>query len=241
MKKILLYSGGMDSWLIDKLWKPDIKLYIDMNTKYSKEEISRLPEDVILDKLDLGKWERDDAIIPLRNLYLLMWATNYMDNEGCIITMGCLQGDRSLDKQSEFCNKAQDLLNHLYQPQWWLPNGRKVEINQYFKQFTKAELLKKYIDQGGDIKKVWNETFSCYHPKEDGTPCRKCKPCQRKVISFYEFGFVDESWLSDIIPAIEKDMVPYIKARTYGRGKKEEDLIMKFYNEYKDYGNRKEI
>ena len=35
-KKVLLYSGGMDSWLIDKLWKPDIRLYVDMNTRYSK-------------------------------------------------------------------------------------------------------------------------------------------------------------------------------------------------------------
>lgn len=23
-KKVLLYSGGMDSWLIDKIWKPDV-------------------------------------------------------------------------------------------------------------------------------------------------------------------------------------------------------------------------
>ena len=35
-KKVLLYSGGMDSWLIDKLWKPDIRLYVDMNTRYSR-------------------------------------------------------------------------------------------------------------------------------------------------------------------------------------------------------------
>lgn len=27
-KKVLLYSGGMDSWLIDKIWKPDVKLYV---------------------------------------------------------------------------------------------------------------------------------------------------------------------------------------------------------------------
>ena len=31
MKKVLLYSGGLDSWLIDKLWNPDFKLYIDID------------------------------------------------------------------------------------------------------------------------------------------------------------------------------------------------------------------
>ena len=75
--KVLLYSGGMDSWLIDKIWKPDVKLYVDMNTKYSQEEIKRLPSDVIIDKLDLSKWEREDKIIPLRNMYLIGIASNY--------------------------------------------------------------------------------------------------------------------------------------------------------------------
>ena len=46
-KKVMLYSGGMDSWLISRIWKPDVKLYVDMNTKYSKQEIARLPKDVI--------------------------------------------------------------------------------------------------------------------------------------------------------------------------------------------------
>ena len=71
-KKVLLYSGGMDSWLIDKLWKPDIRLYIDMNTRYSKEEMKRLPDDIVIEKLDLSKWEREDKIIPLRNMYLMV-------------------------------------------------------------------------------------------------------------------------------------------------------------------------
>jgi len=43
MKKVLLYSGGMDSWLIDKLWKPNVKLYIDTGGSYSKDEIAKLP------------------------------------------------------------------------------------------------------------------------------------------------------------------------------------------------------
>ena len=82
-KKVLLYSGGMDSWLIDKIWKPDVKLYVDMGTKYSQEEIKRLPADVVVEKLDLSKWEREDKIIPLRNMYLIGIATNY-GNEICL-------------------------------------------------------------------------------------------------------------------------------------------------------------
>ena len=70
MNKILLYSGGMDSWLMNKLWKPDVKLYINLNGRYNKQEIAHLPKDVIIENLDLSKWERKDRILPLRNLYL---------------------------------------------------------------------------------------------------------------------------------------------------------------------------
>ena len=75
MKKVLLYSGGMDSWLISHIWKPDMKVYVNMHTRYSEEEIKRikeLNEDVTIIDFPLGQWEREDAIIPLRNLYLVM-------------------------------------------------------------------------------------------------------------------------------------------------------------------------
>ena len=69
MKKILLYSGGSDSWLIDKLWRPDEKVYVDMKTRYSSDEIKKLDKRVNIIEFPLGKYERDDAIIQLRNLY----------------------------------------------------------------------------------------------------------------------------------------------------------------------------
>lgn len=229
-KKVLLYSGGLDSWLIDKLWKPDVKLYIDMNTEYSLAEKFILPKDVIKEELDLGKWERKDAIVPLRNLYLIMYATNYGD----IICTGSLAGDRSLDKSFEFYDKTEDMINYLYGPQWWIPEGRHIEIERQFKYLTKTELLQKYLDQGGDIEKAWKESFSCYHPKGLDV-CHVCKPCQRKFITFAEFGYVDESWLPFVIPAIGRDMIPQIKAGTYGRGEKEEQTIVEIYERYKEY------
>ena len=114
-KKVLLYSGGMDSWLIDKLWKPDIRLYVDMNTRYSKEEMKRLPDDTIIERLDLSKWEREDKIIPLRNMYLIGIATNYGDE----ICLGATAGDRVLDKSPVFAELYEDLLGYLYQKQHW--------------------------------------------------------------------------------------------------------------------------
>ena len=128
-KKVLLYSGGMDSWLIDKIWKPDIKLYLDMNTAYSQDEIKRLPSDVIVNKLDLSMWEREDKIIPLRNMYMIGIATNYGDE----ICLGATAGDRVLDKSLEFAELYKPLLDYLYQKQHWTEQ-RVIDINLDFKK-----------------------------------------------------------------------------------------------------------
>ena len=115
MKKILLYSGGMDSWLIDKIWKPDKKVYINMHTRYSEQEIHKIKarnEDVEIIDFPLGQWERDDKIIPLRNLYLVMAICNYTGNEDVDICLGATAGDRVLDKSIGFTERVNDLLNY---------------------------------------------------------------------------------------------------------------------------------
>lgn len=230
MKKVLLYSGGMDSWLIDKLWKPDIKLYVDMNTRYSKQEISKLSSDVIIEKLDLSKWERPDSIIPLRNLFLACIATFYGD----YICLGATAGDRVLDKSYKFAEKTTDLLRYLYSPQWWNPRQRDIKICLDYKDKTKTELLQMYIAEGGDIKKAWKESFSCYQPNKL-EPCMHCKPCFRKFISFAEVGFVDKKWLPTVIPYIAQEIIPQIDRGAYGRGEVEERQIREIYERYKRY------
>ena len=41
-KKVLLFSGGLDSMLQEYLLKPDVLLYVDMKTSYSEREIEAL-------------------------------------------------------------------------------------------------------------------------------------------------------------------------------------------------------
>ena len=136
-KKILLYSGGMDSWLIDKLWKPDRRIYVDMHTKYSNQEIEKikkLKDDVEIVDFPLGQWERSNAIIPLRNLYLLMVACNITEDDDVEICIGSTLGDRSYDQSDTFMHKAQNILNFLYsEGQSWIPNGKNIKIITKYK------------------------------------------------------------------------------------------------------------
>ena len=239
MKKVLLYSGGMDSWLIDKIWQPDKKIYINMHTRYSEQEIKKikaLNTDVEIIDFPLGQWERDDKIIPLRNLYLPMVVCNITGTEDVDICLGATAGDRVLDKSKEFVEKANDLLNYLYQPQWWIPEGKKVHINIDFKDKTKEELLQMYVDKGGNLQEAFNNSFSCYEPDEFNHECWSCKPCFRKFVAFESLGFkFSDDVLHKVIPYIGTNIIPQIKSGMYGRGEKEEAAILKTYEKYKEY------
>lgn len=235
MKKVLLYSGGMDSWLMSKLWKPDIKLYVDMKTRYSENELARIRKEpnVQVVEFPLGQWEREDAIIPLRNLYLAMVACNVTGSEDVEILIGATAGDRVLDKSPAFVAKATDLLSYLYTPQHWIPEGKKVKVCIDYKQYTKTDLLKMFKEQGGDLEEAFTRSFSCYDPV-DGHECWHCKPCFRKFTAFSEAGYeFSDDVARTVCSYIKTDILPDIEAGTYGRGEKEEHDIVDVYNKYK--------
>lgn len=235
MKKVILYSGGMDSWLMSKLWKPDIKLYVNMHTRYSENEIKKIKsveDDVTFVDFPLGQWEREDAIIPLRNLYLCMVACNVTGSEDVEILLGATAGDRVLDKSYKFVSKASALLGYLYTPQHWIPGGKKVKISIDYKDHTKKDLLKEFAAQGGDLEEAFTHSFSCYNPI-DGHECWSCKPCFRKFVAFacagYEFS---DDVAQKCCDYINREILPQIEAGTYGRGEEEERDIVNAYNMY---------
>lgn len=236
MKKVLLYSGGMDSWLMSKLWNPDIKLYVDMKTRYSENELAKIKakeDDVTVVEFSLGQWERDDAIIPLRNMYLAMVACNVTGSEDVEILIGATAGDRVLDKSPEFVDKATDLLSYLYTPQHWIPEGKKVRVCIDFKKYTKTDMLRMFKEQGGDLDEAFHQSFSCYDPV-DGHECWACKPCFRKFVAFASVGYeFPEDVLKKVIPYIGENIIPDIEAGTYGRGEQEESDILSIYDKYK--------
>lgn len=174
MKKVLLYSGGMDSYIINYLWKPDVKLYIDYGTEQNKEEIKRLPKDVIIKQVDLSEYIENDGknTIPLRNLLFANIAINYGD----IVAIGGVKNDLHFDKSKRFARKATRLFNFVLNKE---DSKRKVKIVVPFRDFTKKELLQTYIAKGGSIKDLEKNSWSCHRPKE-GKTCGECSPCRRR-------------------------------------------------------------
>lgn len=237
LTKILLFSGGSDSVLISHLYQPDYLVYCDLGGQYSKEEIKKIKESPfgndprlkILDFSFLGKYERkSDLILPLRNMYLPMFICNEFpeDEYGDLdICLGATAGDRVLDKSPDFVNKFNDIINYLYSPQHWIPEGRHVRLNIDYKKYTKTEMLKLYKEQGGDIEKLFYESFSCYNPV-DGHECWQCKPCFRKCIAYALNGMrFEKEILNTVVAYILREIKPQIDAGTYGRADEEKEII----------------
>lgn len=190
--KVLLYSGGMDSWLIDHIIHPDVLLFIRIHTKNNEMEYNKLLE--LLDRgkvkanklevldYDLSNFERptQNYFLPLRNLHFVTLAAHYGDE----IYLGATGSSTHFDKNDTFAEKAADVISYLLSESHEGP----ITIKLPFKDTTKTELLKMFIDNGGDIEEAYNSTVSCYTPV-NGKPCMSCTSCMSKFAAFYNNGY----------------------------------------------------
>ena len=214
---VLLFSGGMDSVIFDHLLKPDVLLYLPTGSKYEYIETKKLDDlamkgyidnkklVVLPDVLNLSLFERDDAIVPNRNAFLLLFASLY----GEILILGSVQGDRSYDKDEIFYDKMMALLNHMWQEQHWTEE-KTFKVMSPYKNTTKTQLIKDYLADGGKPE-ILLESYSCYEGKEE--LCGWCKPCFRKWVSLHNNGITipenyykndpwDAPWLPELKPII---------------------------------------
>lgn len=155
MKSVLLYSGGLDSFIYNHILQPDICLYVDINSKYTEQEKHNITNINGLDNLkiivskDMRYLEQKNAIIKNRNIYLVLEAANYGEK----IYLGSTVGDGSKDKDNTFFKKISSLLSYT--------SGKKTLVSAPFINYSKSELIKKYIEKDGSITKLKN-IFSCY-------------------------------------------------------------------------------
>lgn len=197
-KSVLLFSGGLDSLCAAWLCRPDVLLYVHMGIRYQDQEMAAiakmekwLPGDGVTTTpaslLRLRTWERQsDRIVPNRNAMLVLIASMYGD----VIQLASVRGDRSCDKDEEFCRCMTRLLNHTWQPQHWVPDGRVFDVTLPVKLYTKRQLLQRALHAGMPRQLVW-DSWSCYEPYSQ--PCGWCKPCVRKYVAMRTAGVGNET------------------------------------------------
>lgn len=191
-KKVLLYSGGMDSLLANFFWEPDIRLYCGIGHRYESVErhaMQKIGLPWIEDtRLSLSDKERQDAIIPLRNLFFISIASFYGDS----IALGVLSGEVNGDKSIIFKDQLQAILNKCYESSYW-SEGRLIEVVYPIAEYTKAQAIKKYILFGGDVSLLL-QTVSCYSGMD--IHCGVCSNCLKRYIALSLNG-IEERYRDD--------------------------------------------
>src|SRR5438445_3549767 len=82
-KRVLLYSGGLDSFLASWFKQPDVNLYVNLHTQYSEKELKHLAPPpigklVVVDGPNLASAElQPSLVVPHRNALLVLLAAHY--------------------------------------------------------------------------------------------------------------------------------------------------------------------
>ena len=188
-KKVVLFSGGMDSYCLLHKVNPDVILFFDLGTEDNKKEIeiiNRMNLDqvtpyqvpITIVKLHLVEWEMKNKIIPHRNSILALIAGNY----GNQIYMGATSGDTTKDKDFIFKSQIEGMLNYFA-----LDSHKTIEkaypfaLNMPFKELSKAGILDGFIKANGDVNKLLKYSRSCYSGNEK--ECGECRACLRKAVA----------------------------------------------------------
>lgn len=184
-QKVLLSSGGMDSFLLahEPELQGAIHLFVNVGQKYLEKEltaamtVARLAnaELRIVKTLNMGLYEHSTGIIPFRNAELILCAAQH----GNHIYLGVIADEINSDKSPEFCGAMEDVMNISHRQQYWT-EGRKFEVRTPFREYSKSELLRRYLSNDGQLENVL-QSVSCY----DGGDmhCGRCASCFKRWVA----------------------------------------------------------
>lgn len=179
---IVLFSGGLDSAaiLLGRDKAHTLALFIDYGQSHEHMEYSyaRAFADrhgYALGFLDAtgmlsgGLCGEDDEspVVPLRNALLLNLACSVAQREGAQrVWIGCNRDDRKVfaDCRPAFRRAYNAMLEACESP---------VRVHMPLTMATKRDVKALLRDRGGAV----DDTWSCYHPTDDGEACGKCLAC----------------------------------------------------------------
>lgn len=193
MQKVLLSSGGMDSWLLAH--EPELKgavhLFVDIGQKYQGKEFNAAhslakaigADFEYVDGPDLAQYEHSTGIIPFRNAQMILLAGLYGEE----IYFGVIADEINSDKSPEFVEAIQSTMNISHRAQYWT-HGKNYNILTPFRDTTKSDLVRRFILNGGSMQKLLT-SVSCYDAGEQH--CGRCASCSKRWIALVNALGVD--------------------------------------------------
>jgi len=203
MKILILYSGGLDSFVMKKLAEtkyPDAEIeyvWYDIGQGYNYKEQRALPGFVDKKKVDwltpnqklVAKSDSKSGsiIIPGRNAVLaILGASQYLPDE---IWMGALLGEThkgSTDKNYVFLKHMNEMLAYVYSP---FKKNITLKFPLADEGFGKFESVQWAYKHGATIEELIG-TSSCLSSEEGN--CGHCVVCCRRWGIFSQLGFTEE-------------------------------------------------
>jgi len=206
---VLLYSGGLDSYIAWEWLKRPKTIYGALSHRYQDFELravrETIPSTVIDDSLFLKYWEEDDANIPMRNALLLMSAAQrFKELNPLDLVLVVQRGEMTIpDRTETFFNTMGTLLSTL--------NKRMIWVTSPFFHLTKTQMVEWYVKTGFSIPALLS-TRSCFNGSEY-KPCGACSACFRRWVAFTNNGITEE-YVNDI--RRWSGIPPYIKKMLAG-------------------------
>lgn len=208
MSIVILYSGGLDSFIMKKLAEvmhPNVEpklVHFDIGQEYSEKEMLAIKNsgyDVEIRKVD---WLRPETVlsgknesnsgnifIPGRNMILSSLAASIFSPDE--VWMGGLKGEdhaKATDKNQRFIDRSNHLWDHVYSPFETIPRLVFPLIDNKWGKFEAVE----WVYNGGHAtKEELLNTSSCL----SGTTaknCGTCVVCCRRKYIFKQLGFEEE-------------------------------------------------
>ena len=231
MKILILYSGGLDSKIMElyaKINHPNDeikKVWFDIGQEYSEKEMKCLDSDVDIRKIDylkdfkcVGKEGNPcgNIMIPGRNAVLaLLGASIYLPDE---IWLGALCGEthkEATDKNYEFLEKFNTFVNYVLSP--YTKKEIKLRFPLADAGFGKLDSVK-WALENGLTKEELLLTSSCLSGEKGN--CGVCIVCVGRWGIFTQLG-IEEKY--------NKDLFEYEESLNYLR----EVLLNDYYDNYR--------
>lgn len=219
---MLLFSGGVDSFVAYHVLNKPATIYYDLGTKYSDKELHAIDNNfkfnTTIDKHSLkhlGKYEQSEsAFIPFRNLYLCMQVLADYQSVDTIYIAG-LKDDNVNDKNEAIFKRWSVMFSEMLE--------RDIRIDSPFWEMTKSDVISLYVNEYGNVEDIIN-LVSCYNGSH--VCCNKCKACFRKNCAIYTatdyfIPFYNEALVDKYLIATYYDRDRIKAIRTYAKKVKE--------------------
>jgi 7-cyano-7-deazaguanine synthase len=190
MNNILMYSGGLDSFIISRTFKFDHIVFAELGNEDNNREWERVNADpffkeIIRVDLPLDRFELENKIIPYRNHMLALLGAQYGNN----IFFGFTGGDTTKDKDFVFKAQMEGILNYFALDKHKVRHlGYPYVIHMPYKEASKGEMVAEYLRQGNPVEDLWTISRSCYSGGRK--ECGHCRSCLRKAVSLAVNGVV---------------------------------------------------